>query len=86
MSTLSTPALNDLETALDAAAVQLRQLFADNARLRSELAEANARMRAAGHQLRVVAERLPHTAAVSAADSVDAAQPQTQPQPQAQAA
>ena len=59
MSTLSTPSLDELEIALNAAVVQMQRLSADNARLRGELAEAGERMRAAGHKLRLVAQRLP---------------------------
>ncbi len=59
MATSATTSLNELETALDAATVHMQQMFDDNARLRSELAEASERMRTAGHKLRVVAERLP---------------------------
>ena len=72
MATSATTSLNELETTLDAASVHMQQLFDDNARLRSELAEVRERMRAAGHKLRVVAERLPQAAvAVDTADTVD---------------
>lgn len=71
MATPATSSLNELETALDAASVRMQQLFDDNARLRSELAEANERMRAAGYKLRVVAERLPQA---SVADGAETAQ------------
>lgn len=70
MPTPASHSLDELEIALDAAIAQMQQLFDENARLRSELAEARERMRTAGHKLRLVAERLPH-AAVSA-DAVDA--------------
>ena len=62
MGTPATSSLNELETALNAASVRMQQLFDDNARLRSELADASERMRTAGHKLRVVAERLPQAA------------------------
>ena len=63
MSTPSTPSLDELEIALNAAVAQMQRLSADNARLRGELAEANERMRAAGQKLRLVALRLPQAAA-----------------------
>lgn len=59
MPTPASHTLDELEIALDAATAQMRRLVDENARLRSELAEASERMRTAGHKLRVVAERLP---------------------------
>ena len=73
MPTPATPTLDELEIALDAATAQMQRLFDENARLRSELAEASERMRTAGHKLRVVAERLPQAAvAINAADTKSA--------------
>ena len=69
MPTPASHTLDELETALNAASVRMQQLFDDNARLRSQLAEASERMRTAGHKLRVVAERLPQAAVV--VDTVD---------------
>ena len=69
MPTLATHTLDELEIALDAAAAQMQRLSEDNARLRSQLAEASERMRTAGHKLRLVAERLPQ--AVVAANTPD---------------
>ena len=78
MSTHTSHSLNELEIALDMAAAQMRRLFDENIQLqsklvdaRSELAEAHARMRAAGHKLRVVADRLPQAVL---ADSAEVAQ------------
>ena len=62
MTTPASHTLDELEIALDAAAAQMQRLFDENARLRRDLAEANERMRTAGHKLRVVAERLPQAA------------------------
>ena len=70
MPTPASHTLDELEIALDAAAAQMQRLFDENARLRRDIAEANERMRTAGHKLRVVAERLPQAAvAVDAADA-----------------
>ena len=66
MSTPSTPSLDELELALNAAVGQMQRLSADNARLRGELAAANERMRAAGQRLRLAALRLPQAAASDA--------------------
>ena len=63
MPTPATHTLDELEAALGAAVSQMRRLSDENVRLRGELAEAKERMRAAGHKLRVVAERLPQAAA-----------------------
>ncbi len=57
-----TSSLDELETALNAVTARLLALSDENARLRAALAEQTDRMRAAGHKLRVVAERLPQTA------------------------
>ena len=62
MPTPASHTLDELEIALDAAAAQMQRLFDENARLRRDIAEANERMRTAGHKLRVVAERLPQAA------------------------
>ena len=62
MPTPATHTLDELEIALDTATAQMQQLSEENARLRSQLAEASERMRVAGHKLRVVAERLPQAA------------------------
>ena len=59
----STPSLDELEIALDAAAARMKLLVDENTRLRVELAEMSARMRAAGHKLRLAAERLPQAQA-----------------------
>ena len=70
MPTPASHSLDELEIALDAATAQMQQLFDENARLRSQLAEASERMRTAGHKLRIVAERLPQAAvAVDTADT-----------------
>ena len=71
MFTPASHTLDELEIALDAAAAQMQRLSDENARLRWELADARERMRAAGHKLRVVAERLPQAAA---ADGVEVSQ------------
>ena len=60
--------LDELETALTAVTARLLALSEENARLRAALAEQGGRMRAAGHKLRVVAERLPQTMVDVAAD------------------
>jgi division protein CdvB (Snf7/Vps24/ESCRT-III family) len=65
-----TSSLDELETTLNAVTARLTALSQENQRLRTALAEQSARMRAAGHRLRVVAERLPQSAA---GVSVDAA-------------
>jgi hypothetical protein len=62
MPTPASHSLDELEIALDTVAAQMQRLFDENARLRSQLAEASERMRMAGHKLRVVAERLPQAA------------------------
>ena len=54
-----TSSLDELETTLNAVTAHLLALSEENARLRAALAEQGERMRAAGHKLRVVAERLP---------------------------
>ena len=54
--------LDELETMLNAVTARLLALSEENARLRATLAEQSGRMRAAGHKLRVVAERLPQAA------------------------
>ena len=64
MSAPLTPSLDELEIALDAAAARMKLLVDENTRLRVELAEMSARMRAAGHKLRVAAERLPEAQAI----------------------
>ena len=70
MPTPASHSLDDLEIAFDAATAHMQQLFDENTRLRSQLAEASERMRMAGHKLRVVAERLPQAAvAVDMADT-----------------
>ena len=62
-----TSSLDDLETTLNSVTARLLALSEENARLRAALAEQSERMRAAGHKLRVVAERLPQPAADVAA-------------------
>ena len=62
----STPSLDELEIALDAAAARMKLLVDENARLRVELAEMSARMRSAGHKLRLAAERLPQAQTIAA--------------------
>ena len=62
MPTPASHTLDELEAALDAAVSQMRRLSDENVTLRGELAEAKERMRAAGHKLRVVADRLPQAA------------------------
>ena len=64
-----TSSLDDLETALNAVTARLLALSDENAHLRTALAEQTERMRAAGHKLRVVAERLPQPMADVAADA-----------------
>ncbi len=54
-----TSSLDELETTLNAVTARLLALSEENARLRISLAGQAERMRAAGHKLRVVAERLP---------------------------
>ena len=61
--------LDDLEITLNAVAARLLALSEENARLRVVLAQQTDRMRAAGHQLCVVAERLPHSIADVATDA-----------------
>ena len=70
----STPSLDELEIAVDAAAARMKLLVDENARLRVELAEMSARMRAAGHKLRQAAERLPQTQAPTHAIAAGEAQ------------
>lgn len=65
----STPSLDELEIALDAAAARMKLLVDENARLRIELAEMSARMRAASLKLRLAAERLPQAQAQTIAAS-----------------
>jgi hypothetical protein len=74
MPTPASHTLDELEIALDAATAQMQRLFEENARLRHELAEANARMRTAGRKLRLVAAGLPQTAAATDTSSVVAVQ------------
>ena len=69
MPTPATHTLDELEIALDAAAARMKLLVEENARLRIELAEMSARMRAAGHKLRLAAERLPQAQAQATAAS-----------------
>lgn len=57
-----TSSLDELETTLNAVTARLLALSEENARLRISLAGQAERMRAAGHKLRVVAERLPKPA------------------------
>ena len=74
MPTPASHTLDELEIALDAAAAQMQRLFDENARLRSQLAEASERMRTAGHKLRVVAERLPQAAVAINANGAEVMQ------------
>ena len=74
MPTPASHTLDELEIALDAAAAQMQRLFDENARLRRDIAEANERMRTAGHKLRLVAERLPQAAVAIDANSAEVAQ------------
>ena len=69
--------LDQLETTLNAVTARLAALSdecallrAENARLQAALAAQTERMRAAGHQLRIVAERLPQPIADVAVDAV----------------
>ncbi len=59
-SPLMKQALDELEASLNAALSRLEQLAAENARLRSELADREERIAAAAARLRQLAERLPH--------------------------
>ena len=68
--------LDELETTLNAVTARLvvlsdesARLRAENARLRAALAAQTERMRAAGHKLRIVAERLPQPIADVAVDA-----------------
>ena len=61
--------LDELETTLIAVTARLLALSEENARLRAALAAQSERMRAAGHKLRVVAERLPQPLADVAVDA-----------------
>ena len=64
-----TSSLDELEIALKAVTARLLALSEENARLRAALAAQTERMRAAGHQLRIVAERLPQPIADVAVDA-----------------
>ena len=64
-----TSSLDDLETTLNAVTARLLALSEENARLRAVLAAQTERMRAAGHKLRIVAERLPQPIADVAVDA-----------------
>lgn len=64
-----TSSLDELETALNSVTARLLALSEENTHLRTALAEQTERMRAAGHKLRVVAERLPRPIADVAADA-----------------
>ena len=55
--------LDELEATLNAVTARLLALSDENARLRTALAEQSERMRAAGHKLRAVADRLPQPVA-----------------------
>ena len=77
MPTPASHTLDELEIALDAATAHVQQLFDENTRLRSQLAEASERMRMAGHKLRVVAERLPQTAVAINANGAEVMQEKT---------
>ena len=61
--------LDELENTLNAVTARLAALSDDNARLRAALAAQTERMRAAGHKLRIVAERLPQPIADVAVDA-----------------
>ena len=61
--------LDQLETTLNAVTARLLVLSEENARLRAALAAQTERMRAAGHKLRIVAERLPQPIADVAVDA-----------------
>ena len=61
--------LDQLENTLNAVTARLAALSDDNARLRAALAAQTERMRAAGHKLRIVAERLPQPIADVAVDA-----------------
>ena len=74
MPTPASHTLDELEIALDAATAHMQRLFDENARLRSQLAEASERMRTAGHKLRVVAERLPQAAVAINANGTEVMQ------------
>ncbi len=60
--------LDELEITLNAVTARLLALSEENARLRAALAGQTERMRAAGHKLRVVADRLPQPVADAATD------------------
>ena len=69
--------LDELENTVNAVTARLvalsdecARLRAENARLQAALAAQTERMRAAGHQLRIVAERLPQPIADVAVDAV----------------
>jgi hypothetical protein len=59
-----TSSLDELESTLHVVTARLLALSEENVRLRAAIAEQSERMRAAGHKLRVVAERLPQPASV----------------------
>ena len=61
--------LDQLETTLNAVTARLVALSEENSRLRAALAAQTERMRAAGHKLRIVAERLPQPIADVAVDA-----------------
>lgn len=63
-----TSSLDELETTLNAVTARLLTLSEENARLRNALVEQTERMHAAGHKLRVVADRLPQTTLALATD------------------
>ena len=65
--------LDELETTLNAVTARLLALSEENAQLRVSLAEQTERMRAAGHKLRVVADRLPQPISDVAVDVADVA-------------
>ena len=65
--------LDELETTLNAVTARLLALSEENVRLRAALSEQTERMRAAGHKLRVVADRLPQPMAADAAPEEKAA-------------
>ena len=61
--------LDELENTVNAVTARLVALSDECARLRAALAAQTERMRAAGHQLRIVAERLPQPIADVAVDA-----------------
>ncbi len=64
-----TSSLDELESTLNAVTARLLTLSEENTRLRAALAEQSERMRAAGHKLRIVAERLPQPATEAGSES-----------------